>query len=299
MPRKPIGPIFPGDSLREILFLLSGQIRDRSGKRGIDGRGRCRADETGAFKTSARCFVELSLDTDSLVKTTVYSTAMGSFAAFNTVYEKELNGWKPARSVVEVSAAAEKRAGGNRGRGMQMKQEYEVKLDLFEGPLDLLLYLVNRAEVDIVQIPVAQIAQQYIEYLDLMRELNIDVAAEYLYMASTLIRLKARELLPPVEGETIEQEEGIYNRQQLIAQLLEYKKYKEAAFSLRHFEAEQIGCFTRGSAEPVHPAFRGRRRPCRGRGNGVRPDHRLQARARPHGGRGRQPAGHRPRYGAS
>jgi segregation and condensation protein A len=132
---------------------------------------------------------------------------------------------------------------------MPMKQEYEVKLDLFEGPLDLLLYLVNKAEVDIVQIPVAQIAEQYIEYLDLMRELNIDIAAEYLYMASTLIRLKARELLPPVEGEVIEQEEGIYNKQQLIDQLLEYKKYKEAAFSLRHFEAEQIGCYTRGASD--------------------------------------------------
>jgi segregation and condensation protein A len=132
---------------------------------------------------------------------------------------------------------------------MPIKQEYEVKLDLFEGPLDLLLYLVNKAEVDIVQIPVAQIAEQYIEYLDLMRELNIDIAAEYLYMASTLIRLKARELLPPAEGEVIEEEEGIYNKQQLIDQLLEYKKYKEAAFSLRHFEAEQIGCFARGAAD--------------------------------------------------
>jgi segregation and condensation protein A len=136
---------------------------------------------------------------------------------------------------------------------MQVKQEYQVKLSLFEGPLDLLLYLVTRAEVDIRQIQVSQVAQQYLEYLDLMRELNIDIAAEYLYMASTLIRLKARELLPPSEQEPIEGEEGIYNREQLIAQLLEYKKYKEAAHSLRHFEAEQIGCFTRGSAEPVTP----------------------------------------------
>jgi segregation and condensation protein A len=132
---------------------------------------------------------------------------------------------------------------------MQAKQEYEVKLSLFEGPLDLLLYLVNKAEVDIVQIPVAQIAEQYLQYLDLMRELNIDIAAEYLYMASTLIRLKARELLPPVEGEAVEEEEGIYNRQQLIDQLLEYKKFKEAAVALRHNEAEQIGCFTRGAAD--------------------------------------------------
>ncbi len=137
---------------------------------------------------------------------------------------------------------------------MQVKQEYLVKLSLFEGPLDLLLYLVNRAEVDITQIQVSQIAQQYLEYLDLMRELNIDVAAEYLYMASTLIRLKAHELLPPSEQEPLDGEEGIYNRDQLIAQLLEYKKYKEAAHSLRHFEAEQIGCFARGNAEPVTPA---------------------------------------------
>ena len=136
---------------------------------------------------------------------------------------------------------------------MQMKQEYLVKLSLFEGPLDLLLYLVNRAEVDITQIQVSQIAQQYLEYLDLMRELNIDIAAEYLYMASTLIRLKAHELLPPGEQEPIEGEEGIYNREQLIAQLLEYKKYKEAARSLRHFEAEQIGCFSRGNTEPLTP----------------------------------------------
>ena len=130
-----------------------------------------------------------------------------------------------------------------------MKQEYTVKLSLFEGPLDLLLYLVNKAEVDIVQIQVAVIAEQYIAYLDLMRELNINVAVEYLYMASTLIRLKARELLPPAEGEVIEEEDGIYNKQQLIAQLIEYKKYKEAAASLRHFEAEQAGCFTRGISE--------------------------------------------------
>jgi len=136
---------------------------------------------------------------------------------------------------------------------MPVKQEYLVKLSLFEGPLDLLLYLVNRAEVDITQIQVSQIASQYLEYLDVMRELNIDIAAEYLYMASTLIRLKARELLPPSEQEPLEGEEGIYNREQLIAQLLEYKKYKEAAHSLRHFEAEQIGCFTRGSAEVAEP----------------------------------------------
>jgi segregation and condensation protein A len=132
---------------------------------------------------------------------------------------------------------------------MTEKQEYEVKLSLFEGPLDLLLYLVNKAEVDIVQIPVAQITEQYLSYLDLMRELNIDLAAEYLYMASTLIRLKARELLPDAEPEPLPEDGGIYNREQLIEQLLAYKKFKEAAMSLRHSEADQLGCYTRGASD--------------------------------------------------
>jgi segregation and condensation protein A len=131
------------------------------------------------------------------------------------------------------------------------QQEYEVKLELFEGPLDLLLYLVNKAEVSIVDISVSRIAQQYLEYLDVMRNLNIDVASEYLHMAATLIRLKARELLPPGEHEELEEEEGIYNREQLIQQLLEYKKFKEAADALKTYEAEQFGAFTRGKAEVI------------------------------------------------
>ena len=147
---------------------------------------------------------------------------------------------------------------------MPVKQEYEVKCSLFEGPLDLLLYLVNKAEVDIVQIPVAQITEQYLVYLDIMRNLNIDIAAEYLYMASTLIRLKARELLPDAEPEPLPEEGGIYNREQLVEQLLAYKKFKEAAMSLRHSEADQLGCFTRGTtdeqylgAAPVQESFLG------------------------------------------
>ncbi len=103
----------------------------------------------------------------------------------------------------------------------------------------------------ILDISVAQITAQYLSYLDLMRELNIDVASEYLAMAATLIRLKAREMLPDQEGEESEEEEGIYNRQQLIQQLLEYKKFKEAANSLRIYESEQFGAFTRGRAEDL------------------------------------------------
>jgi segregation and condensation protein A len=135
---------------------------------------------------------------------------------------------------------------------MALEGRYEVKLDLFEGPLDLLLYLVTKAEVDITEIPVAQIAQQYLEYLDLMRELNIDVASEYLHMAATLVRLKARELLPPSEAEAlVEAEQGVYNKEQLIQQLLEYKKYKEAAYSLRKLEHQQAGSFSRGKPEEI------------------------------------------------
>lgn len=135
---------------------------------------------------------------------------------------------------------------------MPLKQEYEVRLDLFEGPLDLLLYLVNRAEVNIVDIRVSEITAQYLDYIDLMRGLNIDVASEYLHMAATLVRIKARELLPD-QGQdgTDEMEEGIYNRDQLIAQLLEYKKYKEAAGTLKVFESEQFGAYTRGRAEEI------------------------------------------------
>jgi segregation and condensation protein A len=134
----------------------------------------------------------------------------------------------------------------------ERQKEYEVKLNQFEGPLDLLLYLINKAEVNIVDICVTEIVMQYIAYLDMIRELNIDVASEYLHMAATLIRLKARELLPPQEGEVIDQEEdGIYNREQLIQQLLEYKKFKEAASTLKVFESEQFGAFARGKAEVI------------------------------------------------
>ena len=132
------------------------------------------------------------------------------------------------------------------------RQEYEVKLALFEGPLDLLLYLVNKSEVNIIDIKVAEVVAQYLEYLDLMHELNIDIASEYLHMAATLIRLKASELLPQQEGEAVgEEEEGIYNREQLITQLLEYKKFKEAAHTLRSFESEHFGAFTRGAADVI------------------------------------------------
>jgi segregation and condensation protein A len=105
-----------------------------------------------------------------------------------------------------------------------------VKLDVFEGPLDLLLHLIRENEVDVHDIPIAAIAEQYVAYLSVMRELNLDVAGEYLLMAATLAWIKSRLLLPPAEGE--EEEDGGDPRLALVARLLEYQRYREAAEKL-------------------------------------------------------------------
>ncbi len=105
-----------------------------------------------------------------------------------------------------------------------------VKLQAFEGPLDLLLHLIRLEEVDIADIPVARIAEQYLEYLDLMREMHLDVAGEYLLMAATLAWIKSRMLLPP-DG-LREDDEGPDPRAELVARLLEYQRFQEAARDL-------------------------------------------------------------------
>jgi len=109
--------------------------------------------------------------------------------------------------------------------------DYSIKLPLFEGPLDLLLHLIKRDEVDIYDIPIAKVAEQYLEYLDVMKDLNLEVAGEFLVMAATLAQIKSRMLLPPKEGEG-EAEDGTDPRAELVARLLEYKKFKEAAEAL-------------------------------------------------------------------
>lgn len=121
---------------------------------------------------------------------------------------------------------------------------YQVKLEIFEGPLDLLLYLIKKNEVDIYDIPIALITGQYLEYLDLMRELNLDIAGEFLVMASTLVKIKSQTLLPPsgIEGEG---DEGVDPRAELMEHLLEYQRYKEAAHQLLSRELLEKDIFTR------------------------------------------------------
>ena len=123
---------------------------------------------------------------------------------------------------------------------------YEIKLDIFEGPLDLLLYLIRKNEIDIYNIPIALITEQYLEYLDLMRSLNLDLAGEYLVLAATLIHIKSRMLLPPVEGDD-ETEEGEDPRAELVQQLLEYQAFKEAALKLEDRPLLERDVFTRGA----------------------------------------------------
>ena len=123
---------------------------------------------------------------------------------------------------------------------------YEIKLDIFEGPLDLLLYLIRKNEIDIYNIPIALITEQYLAYLDMMRSLNLDLAGEYLLLAATLIHIKSRLLLPPVEGEG-DEAEGEDPRAELVRQLLEYQTYKEAALSLDDRPLLDRDVFTRGA----------------------------------------------------
>ncbi len=106
---------------------------------------------------------------------------------------------------------------------------YAVKLAIFEGPLDLLLHLIRQNEVDITDIPIQRIAEQYLETIELMQELNLDVAAEYLVMAATLALIKSRMLLP---DESEDEEEGMDPRAELVQRLLEYQRFKEAAETL-------------------------------------------------------------------
>src|SRR6266850_2496253 len=105
----------------------------------------------------------------------------------------------------------------------------DVRLENFEGPLDLLLFLIRKNDLDIYDIPIADITQEYLSYLDLIKELDLEMAGDFLVMASTLMQIKAQMLLPSPEGE---ESEGPDPREELINKLLEYQRYKEAASML-------------------------------------------------------------------
>ncbi len=124
--------------------------------------------------------------------------------------------------------------------------EYKVQFEVFEGPLDLLLYLIKKEEVDIYEVNLTKLATQFIEYIDTMRLLDLEIAGEFLVMASTLMYIKSRELLPVDQQAQVEgEEEGEDPRWELIRQLVEYKKFKDAAAQLQTLEARQEDIFPR------------------------------------------------------
>jgi len=110
-----------------------------------------------------------------------------------------------------------------------MEKTYQVKLEIFEGPLDLLLYLVKKNNFNIYDIPISEITQQYLEYLELMKELNLEIAGEFLVTAATLMEIKAKSLLPSSQEELEEEVEKI--RKELTDRLIEYQKYKNAVLN--------------------------------------------------------------------
>ena len=126
--------------------------------------------------------------------------------------------------------------------------DYEVKLDGFEGPLDLLLHLIKKHELDIMDIPIAIITKQYVDSIELMKIMNLDVAGEFLLMAATLMHIKSKMLLPPEEVEEGEEEE-LDPREELVRRLLEYKKYKDAGLQLGERDILDRDLFSKGFTE--------------------------------------------------
>lgn len=127
-------------------------------------------------------------------------------------------------------------------------QEINVKLDVFEGPLDLLLHLIQKLEIDIYDIPIAAVTEQYMNYIHTMKTLELEIAGEYLVMAATLMAIKSKMLLPKQELELTEDDEildGEDPRDALVAQLLEYRKFKYAAGLLHEKESERSLYYTK------------------------------------------------------
>lgn len=133
---------------------------------------------------------------------------------------------------------------------MKSRDEYRISLEVFEGPLDLLLYLIRRDELDIYDIPVDRVADQYMEYINAMKVLDLDIAGDFLVMASTLLMIKSRLLLPDIEAEEGDGEE-LDPRLDLVRQLLEYKQFKDVALELELRELAQEDIYIRDSTDGV------------------------------------------------
>ena len=133
--------------------------------------------------------------------------------------------------------------------------DYKVALDAFEGPLDLLLHLIRKEEVDIYNIPIERITGQYLAYLDRMRALDINVAGEFIVMAATLMLIKSRMLLPVDERSDAadSDEEPLDPRLDLVRQLVEYKRYKDAANTFARWEVLRSATYPKGAAPEVLP----------------------------------------------
>jgi segregation and condensation protein A len=134
--------------------------------------------------------------------------------------------------LLNLTKAGIKRFVDNRFGGFEQTElPYQVRIENFEGPLDLLLHLIKKNEINIYDIPIAMIAQQYLSYIEAMKDLNLTVAGEFLVMAATLLQIKSKMLLP-VEESAEDDEDGPDPREELVRRLLEYKTFKEAARQL-------------------------------------------------------------------
>lgn len=131
---------------------------------------------------------------------------------------------------------------------------YKVKLNIFEGPLDLLLFLIKKEKIDIYDIPVSKITDQYLEYMELMKLLDLDIAGEFLVMAATLMHIKSKMLLPVVEDEAEDGEE-LDPREELVRRLLEYKQFKDAAGNLQHMYDSSRSVFIRKGEAPQRSSY--------------------------------------------
>ncbi len=132
----------------------------------------------------------------------------------------------------------------------QTELPYQVRIENFEGPLDLLLHLIKKSEINIYDIPIHLIAQQYLVYIEAMEDLNLTVAGEFLVMAATLLQIKSKMLLP-VDETAVDEEDGLDPREELVRRLLEYKQFKEAANQLDEHERLWREIYSREQSQPV------------------------------------------------